>query len=577
VRVQVSGGMRYDISLTTDRVGRDSVDFALPTWVPGQYGPLSSQVQAESFTVQDGRGDPVSTRRISATRWRLYPEGAQYLSVGYQIVPDPPSEPLPFRTRLDLHSGYALGSGLFGYLEGFEARPVRISFDLPNGWRAAAPLQGEGPNQFSAPDYGDLPGTPFVIGDRFLDYKLFQRGRPHQVTVHGAPADFAPDSLLALVDETIGLGGDFYGQPMYERYMIAIHFVPPDVSGIGGTGHASGAAIFLPEMDSRKVRESGMQTMLLHQYLHAWFPGGFGPRELERPDWSRAPVVEELWLVEGVAEYYARLLPVRRTGGASRERFYQQMAALATLWQELGGGDGIAPGELVGPVLRGGDDRAMARLVAGGALASFLLDIAIRDQTGGLRGLDQLLYYLQNSSPPGGYPSNAESWAAAAAGLAVDPATLAPLGTSGTVSLERGLERAGLRLLERSDRRRTLGARLEADPDRAFVVATVNEGGTAASAGLRVGDRIRKINDTPIAPDEIVATRYALDTYIAGARTGAAIEFTIERDGVEREARGVVRESRVQHVEIREISSPSSQALLVRASLFQPTQPTPSR
>jgi predicted metalloprotease with PDZ domain len=575
VRVQLSGGMRYEISLTTDRVGRDSIDFALPTWVPGQYGPLSSQVQAESFSVQDGRGDPVSTRRISGTRWRLYPEGAQYLSVSYQIVPDPPSEPLPFRTRLDLHSGYALGAGLFGYLEGFEARPARISFDLPNGWRAAAPLQGEGPNRFSAPDYGDVPGTPFVVGDRFLDYKLFQRGRPHQVTVQGAPADFAPDSLLALVDETIGLGTDFYGEAMYERYMIAIHFVSPDVSGIGGTGHGSGAAIFLPEMDSRKVRESGMQTMLLHQYFHAWFPGGFGPRELARPDWSRAPRVDDLWLVEGAAEYYARLLPVRRSGGASRERFYEQMGALATLWRELGGGDRIAPGELVGPVLRGGDDRAMARLVAGGALAAFLLDIGIRDEAGGLKGLDQLLYYLQKSTPGGGYDSDPEFWAAAAAALAVDPATLATLGDGGTVALETGLGRAGLRLVERAERRRTLGARLEADPDRAFVVASVDAGGTAASAGLRIGDRILKINETPIAPDEVVATRYALDTYISGARTGAPIEFTIERDGVEREARGEVRESRVQHVQLREVSSPSAQALLVRASLFQPPQPTP--
>ncbi|HET6360617.1 MAG TPA: hypothetical protein VFH11_01010, partial [Gemmatimonadota bacterium] len=65
------------------------------------------------------------------------------------------------------------------------------------------------------------------------------------------------------------------------------------------------------------------------------------------------------------------------------------------------------------------------------------------------------------------------------------------------------------------------------------------------------------------------------DTYIAQARTGAPVAFTIQRDGVEREARGEVRESRVRHVEIREITSSSSEAQLVRASLFQPTQPIP--
>jgi predicted metalloprotease with PDZ domain len=576
VRVELAGAMRYDVSMTTDRIRRDSLDFVLPSWVPGQYGQLASQIQAESFSVRNGSGDPVSTRRISATRWRLYPEGSQYLSVAYQILPDPISEPLPFRTRIDLHAGYALGAGLFGYLEGFEARPVRISFDLPNGWRASAPLQTEGPNRFSALDYSSLPGTPFVVGDRFRDYKLFQRGRSHQVTVQGAPGDFSPDSLLALVDETIRLGTDFYGDPPYERYMFAIHFVPPDMPGIGGTGHAAGAAVFLPEMASGKVRDGGMGTMLLHQYLHAWLPATFGPEELVRPDWSRAPLAPDLWLVEGVSEYYARLLPERRSGGATRARFYELMGSLIALWRELGGTDRIDPGPLVDPVVRGGDDRATARLVAGGALTAFLTDLAIRDETRGLRGLDQLLYFLQKSSTPGVYGSDG-IWSAAATALGVDPSTLAVIHGGGSVSIEAGLARAGLRVVDRAERRRTLGARLQVDPARGFVVSSVDAGGTAASAGLRAGDRILKINETPIAPDEVVATRYALDTYIVSARTGSPVLFAIERGGVPMEARGEVRESRIRQVEIQEVASPSAAALIVRASLFAPTQPVPSR
>ncbi|HET9334501.1 MAG TPA: PDZ domain-containing protein [Gemmatimonadota bacterium] len=576
VRIARSGSDAYDISMTTDRVRRDSVDFVLTSWVPGQYGPLSSQVQAESFSVRDGRGDPVATRRISATRWRLYPDGEEYLTVAYLIVPDPPSEPLPFRTRLDLHAGYALGAGLFGYLEGLEARPIRISFDLPSGWRASAPLQAEGPNRFSAAAFGELPATPFVVGDRYRDYKLFQRGRTHQVVVEGAGSEFSPDSLLALVDETIRLGTDFYGGPDYERYMFAIHFVPPDASGIGGTGHAEGASIFLPEMDSAHVREAGMETMLLHQYLHAWLPGSFGPRSLVQPDWSSAPRASDLWLIEGVAEYYARLLPVRRTGGSTRSRFYDQMGALITLWRELGGGDRIDPSTLVGPVIRGGDDRSMPRLVAGGALAAFLLDLEIRDETRGLRGLEQLLYYLQKSTPVGfGYGE--EVWAGADEALALPTGTVAVLTATEGISLEAGLERAGLRLVERAERRRTLGARLQVRSGSGFVVASVDPGGTAASAGLREGDRILSINGTPIGPSEVVATRYAFDTYIASARSGTPIRFAIERDGTEEEVRGQVRESRVRQVEIQEVPSAPSQALIVRASLFQPTQPVPSR
>jgi predicted metalloprotease with PDZ domain len=576
VRIDRSGTFRYSVSLTTDRVRRDSLDFVLPSWVSGQYGQLSSQLQAESFSVRDGRGDPVATRRISGTRWRLYPEGEEYLSVDYQILPDPETEPLPFRTRLDAHAGYALGAGLFGYLEGYETRPVRISFDLPIGWRASAPLQTEGPNRFSARGYEDLPETVFVVGDRYRDYKLFQRGRPHQVIVLGESSGFTPDSLLALIDETIRTGTDFLGTPVYDRYTYVIHFVSPDVAGIGGTGHATGSAIFLPEIESGKVREAGVETILLHQYLHAWLPGTFGPAELVHPDWSRSPRVPDLWLVEGVAEYYARLLPVRRAGGASRARFYDQVGALITLWRELGGQDAIQPSTLAGPVLRGGDDRAMARLVAGGALSAFLTDLSIRDETRGLHGLDQLLRQARESAPPGGYTGTA-IWSEAAGAIGVSPSALAAFSDSGTVSIEAGLARAGLRVVERAERRRTLGARLQVDPERGFVVGSIDPGGTAASAGLREGDRILKINQTPIAPDEVVATRYALDTYIAEARTGSPIRFEIERDGEAREMRGEVRETRVRHVEIREISSPSAQALLVRASLFQPSTPDPGR
>jgi C-terminal processing protease CtpA/Prc len=162
-----------------------------------------------------------------------------------------------------------------------------------------------------------------------------------------------------------------------------------------------------------------------------------------------------------------------------------------------------------------------------------------------------------------------EVWTGAAQALGLAPGTLGVLTAAGGMSLETGLERA--------ERRRTLGARLQVRAGSGFVVASVEPGGTAASAGLREGDRILSINGTPIGPSEVVATRYALDTYIASARSGAPIRFAIERDGVQEEARGQVRESRVRHVEVQEVPSAPSEALVVRASLFQPTQPVPSR
>ena len=67
-----------------------------------------------------------------------------------------------------------------------------MSFDLPNGWRAAAPLQGEGPNRFTHAGRW-LESTRLVDGERRTTYTL----DPGQ-----AAQTFAlqPDGSLELLD-----------------------------------------------------------------------------------------------------------------------------------------------------------------------------------------------------------------------------------------------------------------------------------------------------------------------------------------------------------------------------------------
>ncbi|MFN2384193.1 MAG: hypothetical protein ABR559_08020, partial [Gemmatimonadota bacterium] len=333
VRVATTRADRFEVTLAAERVNRDSLDFIFPAWIPGRYHPGPGRARPENFTARDGRGRPIAVRRLSGSAWRLYPpDGADYVAVTYHIIPEASDEPLAFRPQLGIHGGFAPGGALFGYLLGFEERPVTVSFDLPAGWRVAAPLRPGGANRFAAASYATLPGTPIVVGDRMRDYKLFVQGRPHQITVSGADAGFAPDSLLRLISETIDHGARFYGRPTYERYLFAVHFVPPDADGIGAMGQTAGSAFFLPVLSGDRLREGGIGGLLLHQYLHAWYPGSFGPVALRRPDFFAPPVLQDEWLIEGAAEYYARLLPVR-TGGVGRHAFYETMGELLTLWR----------------------------------------------------------------------------------------------------------------------------------------------------------------------------------------------------------------------------------------------------
>lgn len=575
VRMPRPGADRYEVSLAADRIRADSLDFALPTWIPGQYGIGPDRALIESFSVRDGAGRPVETRRLGVSSWRLYTRDARYLAISYQVLTDPDVVPLPFRTQLELHYGYSPGAGLLGTLRGLEGRPVTVAFDVPRGWKAITPLRPSGPNRYAAPSFGDLPAAPVVLGDRVQEYKLFLQGKPHQVTVHGVDGSFVPDSLLALVSEAVDLGTRFFGAPPpYARYVFALHFVSPENSGWGATGGREGSTVFLPSLEASRLREAGLGRLLLHQYLHAWIPGRFGPAALVSPrSFAAPPSLEGLWFVEGAAEYYARLLPAR-FGRRDRQAFYDALGQLLTNWRQLGGGDRIEPEALVRRARGTGDDVDRTRMTIGATLATFLVDLTIREETRGLRGLDQAIYYLQRWTPETGYDPTT-IWPEVAAALGVPTAVLGPLVGEEGLSIEAGLARAGLSAVVRQERQRSLGARLLPAPDGRFVVAGVERGGTAASAGIREGDRLLEIGETPIAPDEVVATTFAISTYVREARVGSPVRFEIERDGVVSEVRGVVRESRFPVVSLVEDERASSSAVLVRSSLFNPSYATP--
>ena len=114
-------------------------------------------------------------------------------------------------------------------------------------------------------------------------------------------------------------------------------------------------------------------------------------------------------------------------------------------------------------------------------------------------------------------------------------------------------------------------------PARHFIVRDVEPNGTAASAGLRDGDVLLRINDTPVGPDESIATRYALRRYVREAPAGTPVAFDILRDGVPLEREGAVRRITVSEIEVEEVPGSSAAALVVRTGLLDRGSASASR
>ena len=134
------------------------------------------------------------------------------------------------------------------------------------------------------------------------------------------------------------------------------HFVLKICRDRGKRGGGGGGDF--PEMASAKVREDGMRKCFSAVQARL-VPRGDRPAELVRR-MVAGPTGEGLGR-RGVAEYYARLSTVRRSG-KGRATGSRQMVALSAL-----GGSSAEPTDR--PIqlarrCRGGDDRALARLIA---------------------------------------------------------------------------------------------------------------------------------------------------------------------------------------------------------------------
>jgi predicted metalloprotease with PDZ domain len=270
-------------------------------------------------TADDDQHAALPVEREDGPRFRIGAPGRGVRRVAYRVdLARMEREILGASDASRARPGYVglLGYSVFGYLEGWDARPVRLEVQAPADWPVFSTLAPQAPPPRGrvtalAPDFYALADSQVAMGPG-LSVLRVENSMPLYLAAYAeGPADLAlTGSLLARAMDALVA---YFGGAPFPHYTAHLELLKP-VSPEHGYGfsmeHLESSHYFLAADQglSAAVPEPQRRRVLfnfVHHLAHAWIPKRAYGEGYYPFAWELAPLVDTIWLSEGFARYAA--------------------------------------------------------------------------------------------------------------------------------------------------------------------------------------------------------------------------------------------------------------------------------
>jgi predicted metalloprotease with PDZ domain len=482
------------VAMTFAVAGTGPVTLSLPEWTPGAYEISNFARWTVDFSAKaDGRDLTWSKQDYDS--WRIDPAGSKSMTVSFTYVADSLDNAMAWAQRDFLLFN---GTNLFPYAEGRPLSfPARVTVHTESDWRIATGMHAEGGNSFRATNYHDLVDMPFFVGRFDIDSALISGKWVRYVTypqgsVSGAARLTAWDQLKRVIPQEVAI----FGEAPWENYTV-MQIADSAYQGASGLEHQSSHVDVVSPV---AIGSAFQPSLYAHEIFHSWNVKRLRPADMWPYAYDRAQPTPWLWVSEGITDYYADLAEVR--GGVINENgFY---AATAAKMREVSDTrpvslDDASIDTWIHPV-----DGTQYTYYPKGSLAGFMLDIMIRDASDNRQSLDDVMRDLYTSvfkKDARGF-AGADWWSAvskAAGGKSFADFNARYIEGREPYPWDQVLALAGLRQTRPNAPR--LGVYTVGDSG-GVLVTRVEEGSSAAAAGVREGDYLISVGDILVTDEQ---------------------------------------------------------------------------
>lgn len=499
-----------------------ALDLKMPVWTPGSYLVREYARHVQNFTVKSGSGADLAWDKINKNTWQIVTNGQKEIVARYNVY----ANELTVRTN-DLNDDHAFwnNAALLLFPKGQLTAPSTVKVVPYKDWKIATGLPRAGTNTFRAANYDILYDSPFEVSN-FKEANFTSHGKPHRIVMSGE-GNYDLTRLAADIPKIVEEGYKVFGELPYDNYTFLVNLR----TGSGGLEHLNSTALLYDRLGFQPdTQYSKFLHLAAHEYFHLWNVKRIRPDALGPFDYETENYTKNLWFAEGATAYYEAVL-LRRAGLISEK---EMLADKSRLIEQLQARPGRFETSLEEASFDAWikyyrpDENAVNNQISyydKGEIVNMMLDLTIREASGGERSLDDVLRYLYADF----YKKNRNYTAAdlqkaaeKAAGKSLDD--FFSKYVRGTVDIDYNATLAGigLQIKDTSPANKAyLGADLREENGR-LTVRAVPAGTPAYEQGLNAGDQI-------VAVDGYRASLISLQTYLANKKPADKVRLTVFR------------------------------------------------
>ncbi|MFI0430656.1 peptidase M61 [Mariniflexile sp. HMF6888] len=392
----------------------ETVSYHLPKVVQGTYSVSDFGKYIDDFKAFDYKGNEMPVNKTDVNTWVI--KNAKQLDkityfvndtydteVSGRIGSENPFSPAgtniePDNYVLNLH-------GFIGYFDVLKNNQYKLDVTAPADFVRTSALQNTGSKtsedgtittSYFATRYFDITDNPMMYGN--LSVEEFQVGNIKIVLsvyspnkVHSAAS--LKETIFKMMQAQKAFLGDINSTPRYDIYLYLSEEKDESPKGFGALEHHTSTMVVMPEsMEEDALAESMLETVS-HEFFHIVSPLSIHSEDIHYFDYNNPTFSKHLWMYEGVTEYFANLFQVNQSLIDENE-FYNKI--MEKIQRSKTMNDAMSFTIMSENVLKAPYKDEYYNVYQKGALIGMCIDILMREESNGNRGILSLMKELSN-------------------------------------------------------------------------------------------------------------------------------------------------------------------------------------
>jgi predicted metalloprotease with PDZ domain len=297
----------FEVKTVLSDVSGAYVDVKLPVWAPGSYLVREFAKHVDSFDAKDKNGSSLKFDKINKNTWRIFSNKAIQINFSYKVY----ANELSVRTSfVNAEHGYLNGTNMFMYVDKQKQWPCTLNITPFASWKkisTALDCIDNVNHVYTAADYDWLVDSPIEIGNQ-VTFEFEASSVKHEVAMFGE-GNYNADTLKRDMKKVVEALTAVTGENPNKRYVFIVHNL---TNPSGGLEHLTSTTLEVNRFTyAPKSAYLNFLGLVAHEYFHLWNVKRIRPKALGPFDYDNENYTHNLWLSEGVTNYYSDLAMVR--------------------------------------------------------------------------------------------------------------------------------------------------------------------------------------------------------------------------------------------------------------------------